>query len=183
LRKIGVNIVNLLARSQKKAIENEIRFKLAFVVFVLIVFWASIFLVLEYSMILYLKIQIPALESSIETGKGTEASKDVRLVESDIESLNNMLSKIGLIQKGGIQNLPKLLKRIGEITPAGADLDQVIFSVNSISLAGIADFRSDVLEFKEMLENEDFCDNLNAPIVPLKEQDVKFTFNCSRLSK
>lgn len=172
--------MNLLPKHQKELIEKEMKFKLLFGFFSMFTFWLAIFAVLEYAMVLYVKVQIPATNEKIEREKSTEASKMTGSIEEEIKFFNNTLSRVSIIQSSGDTRLPQILIRIGEIMPEGARLEKLSFSVGNIALTGHADKRSDILELKGKLEKEYFCSKLTAPVVPLREEDVRFSFSCDK---
>lgn len=170
--------MNLLPRYQKEVLQKEVTFRFLLALFSMLVFWIAVFAILEYAMVLYVKVQIPAIDERIASGKGTEASKSAKTAEEEIKFLNNILERISVIQSLDNSKLPRSLVRLGEVMPEGARLEKFSFSSGRFSLNGHADKRSQILELKAKLENEDFCKNLTAPIIPLKEYDVDFGFSC-----
>lgn len=170
--------MNLLSKRQKELLHKEVRFKFLVALFSMLTFLVAIFAVLEYAMVLYVKVQMPAIDERIASAKATETSKSVKTGEEEIKILNDMLERINLIEDLGNSLLPRTLILIGEIMPEGGRLEKFSFSGYNISLSGHADKRLDILELKTRLEKEDFCKNLTAPIIPLKEEDVDFSFGC-----
>jgi hypothetical protein len=169
--------MNLLPPYQKKAIEAEIITKFSVVVLGIVGFLALFFLVLLYNSFLYINLQTPSLERRLEMEKATQKANTLESVEGEIARLNDVLLRIAKIRSRGSLNFPYILRLIGNIVPAGAELRSIVFQKENISISGHADERAQVLTIKEKLEKEEIFTNVNSPLSNIvKERDINFNF-------
>jgi len=170
--------MNLLSLQQKEIIRKEILFKFYFVLLTVFSFWAAVFLILIYSINLYLKIQIPALEGRIAIEKSSEKAAAYGVVEQEITELNAGLFAIDRIRSKDFQETGKILRKVSSVVSEGISFTNLSYQGDVLTISGHADTRDRALVLKSALETDSLCARLQSP-VPVKELDVSFTFVCS----
>lgn len=149
--------------------------------FALVAFFAGIFLVFTYNIVLYLAVQLPPLAERFAQESNRETSKALLAVEEEFNELNRALLQIEKARKMRSPDLPKVLRTIGDLVPAGAKLRSISFQGEVLNIVGHAETRAQALTLKENLEKDSICANLRSPIF-VKEKDVVFTFTCTLYS-
>jgi len=171
--------MNLLPQYQKDAIRKDILVRFFFVVEGVIFFWALIFLVLPYNVVLYLNIQTAALEERFAAESLNEISQALSSAETEINELNEVLSQIQKIRNRNTVNLPDTLRKVGEFVPAGISFRNLSFRGRLMTITGDADTREHALLLKEDLEKDSICANLSSSPAIFKEKNIAFTFTCT----
>ncbi|MFY9457912.1 MAG: PilN domain-containing protein [Candidatus Spechtbacterales bacterium] len=172
--------MNLLPPYQREIIHEEIITRLLFVVGGIMFFLSLIFLVLMYNVLLYINLQIPALEGRLVAEQKTQKANLVELVEGDIGELNSALVSIDKIRKKESFNFPYILRVIGSLMPEGTQMKSITYQGGNLAISGHADERSGVLKLKENLEKAKVFKNINSPLSNIiKERDIVFSFNFS----
>lgn len=146
--------------------------------FALIAFFAAIFLVFTYNIVLYLTVQLPSLEERLAQESKTEASKVLLTVEEEFNELNRVLVQIEKVRAMRSPDVSATLRTMGNLVPAGVKFRSISFQGEVLNIAGHAETRTQALILKENLEKSSICVNLRSPIL-VKEKDVDFTFICT----
>ena len=170
--------MNLLPPAQKEVIHKEMLFKFYFAALATFSFLGIVFLVLLYSINLYLSIQIPALEKRIEIEKSSETSRAYGTVEQKIAELNASLAQIDVIRGKGFVDAGAILRKAGAMLPEGAYFTTLSYQGDVLSIAGRADTREQALSLKEALEKDSICVSLTSPLL-VRQINVDFTFVCN----
>jgi len=172
--------MNLLPPQEREKIHADTMTRLFFVAGGILVFWAGIFLVLLYNSILFLNLQIPAIEAQLQAEQSTQKATVVQDVESEIGELNEVLVKIEKIRQRKNFNFPYILRVIGSVVPEGSELRSITFQRGNMAIQGHADERTKVLEIESKLKEADVFKDVNSPLSNIvKERDVSFIFNFS----
>lgn len=170
--------MNLLPKQQKDAITEDILTRFFALALVFLAFFAVIFLVFSYNIVLYLKVQVPALKERFEQESKTETSKTLLSIEEEFNELNKVLTQIQKARDKRSPNFPKVLRDIGELVPVGVKFRGLSFQGEALNITGHAEARTQALTFKANLEKDSICKNLHSPIL-VKEKDLDFTFTCT----
>ena len=170
--------MNLLSHKQKDVIRKDVFSRLLFVFLGIVFLSAMVFLVLAYNSVLYLELQIPAIEERLRIEQETQKANIVMEVESDIEDLNDILLTIDKIRKKESFNFPYILRVLGRMAPEGVVFRTITFRGENIGIQGHAEGRAGVLALKKNLEEEPLFTNIFSPLSNIvKERDINFTFN------
>ena len=170
--------MNLLSHKQKDVIRKDVFSRLLFVFLGIVFLSAMVFLVLAYNSVLYLELQIPAIEERLRIEQETQKANIVMEVESDIEDLNDILLTIDKIRKKESFNFPYILRVLGRMAPEGVVFRTITFRGENIGIQGHAEGREGVLALKKNLEEEPLFTNIFSPLSNIvKERDINFTFN------
>lgn len=172
--------MNLLSHKQKNAIQRDVFNRFLFVFLGIAFLWAMVFLVLAYNSVLYLELQIPAVQERLRVEQETQKANIVMEVESGIKDLNKVLLTIDTIRKKESFNFPYILRVLGRMAPEGVVFRTITFRGKGIGIQGHAERRAGVLALKKSLEEEPIFTNIVSPLSNIvKEQDINFTFNFS----
>jgi len=170
--------MNLLPPSQKEVISKEMLFKFYFAVMAIFSLWGIVFLVLLYSINLYLGIQIPAFEKRLEIEKLSQKALAYGTVEQEIAELNASLAQIDAIRGKGFVDAGAILRKAGAMLPEGAYFTTLSYQGDVLSIVGRADTREQALRLKEALEKDSICVSLTSPLL-VRQINVDFTFVCN----
>ena len=172
--------MNLLPLQQKDAIYKDVLARFFSVALLIVAFWILIFFVLAYNAVFYLNLQIPAIEERLNAESETQKANIVQSVENDISELNEALLRIEIIRKKEAFNFPYILRLVGGAVPGGANLRNITFQSEMMTISGHADERAQVLELEDMLKQEPIFKDLDSPLSNIvKERDINFTFSFS----
>ena len=172
--------MNLLPPKQKDVVQRDVFNRFLFMFLGIAFLWAMVFLVLAYNSVLYLELQIPAIQERLRAEQETQKANSVMKVESDIKDLNEVLLTIDKIRKKESFNFPYILRVLGRMAPEGVVFRTITFRGEDIGIQGHAERRAGVLTLKKNLEEEPIFTNIVSPLSNIiKEQDIDFTFNFS----
>jgi hypothetical protein len=170
--------MNLLPPQQKDEVYRDILMRFFPPAFALVAFFAAVFLVFTYNVILYLKVQLPPLTERFEQETKTETSKELLAVEEEFNELNRALLQIQKIRQTRSPDVPEVLRRVANLIPDGAEFKSISFQGEVLNITGHAKTRAQALALKENFEKDSICANIRSPIF-VKEKDVDFTFTCA----
>lgn len=171
-------MINLLPPAEREKVYSELLKKQinVFGLFMALIFFGSAFFILNTYV--FLKIQTKELKHSLNLEEIKTETKEVKMLEGDIENLN---VKLLAYQKFIMEKKPVLdvFIKIKDIIPSGIQLDALLFdgSTNKIILSGIAGSRDDVIDMESNIRNSNFFEKLESPLSNfLDKSDSKFKF-------
>ncbi len=170
--------MNLLPQQQKDEIYRDILMRFFPPAFALVAFFAVIFLVFTYNIVLYLTVQLPPLEERFAQESKTETSKELLAVEEEFNKLNRALLQIQKARMARSPDVSGVLRALGRLVPGGAKFKSISFQGEVLNITGHAETRAQALTLKENLEKGSICTNVRSPIF-VKEKDIALTFTCT----
>lgn len=169
-------MINLLPPQQKKEIEKEEKFKLVFILGLLIlVFFLFVALIL-FSIQIYLSGRLLSQNIIFEAAQKRFEIPEIQDFQREIIALNQNIQKLDSFYQNQIE-LTKILERISQIVPPGVYLTNFSWQkeTSEIKILGFAPSREDLFKLKENLEGTDYFFSINFPPANwLKPKDIDF---------
>lgn len=173
---ISDNMINLLPPQQKKEIEKEEKFKLVFILGLLIlVFFLFVALIL-FSIQIYLSGRLLSQNIIFEAAQKRFEIPEIQDFQREIIALNQNIQELDSFYQNQIE-LTKILERISQIVPPGVYLTNFSWQkeTSEIKILGFAPSREDLFKLKENLEGTDYFFSINFPPANwLKPKDIDF---------
>jgi Tfp pilus assembly protein PilN len=171
-------MINLLPPDEREKVYSEL-FRRQISVFgmflALIFFGSAVFILNTY---VFLKIQSRELKHSLSLEEIKSETKEVKVLEDEIENLNVKLLSYEKFKTEKVFVLD-VFSKIEDMIPSGVHLNSLTFdeNANKIILSGISESRDDVIEMENRIKNSGFFENLESPLSNfLDKSGSKFTF-------
>ncbi len=166
-----MNEINLLPGRLKESITNK---KKVLIVAIAAIMMASIALFLAtYQFFQHQDLKYERMRLEIEKSAIEKMIYGVRYqgIRDEILVLNNEINELTVIDKG-LFSLPNTLQDVLDLIPKGIELKVLDFKDEglSISIAGIAKTRNQLLEIQNNFENAEFIEEVFAPISNFDEE-------------
>lgn len=168
--------LNLLPLQQKKELIYEKYRRLVVFSGVILFVQLLIFSILLLNVYFFLTIQMDGLNRIIEAEKLTVTAKKSQELEQDVKRLKQRFETMASL-KDKIFAITPALENLSGLIPQGIQLKTISIKrdLMQIQLGGWASKRSDLLEFKSVLEASPEFSEINLPInLLLRQQDIDF---------
>ena len=118
---------------------------------------------------IFIQSSIRENEAQVDQLKNQLSSSNNQALEKEVASLNTQIRNIKAINQQHFY-WSKALAELGNLTPIGCHLDSVTFSrsTGEVKVDGIADTRTEVIDFWSNVKNSDYFNNINFPLTNLE---------------
>jgi hypothetical protein len=131
----------------------------------------AIFMAMLISINYILEINLSfASGSSNESEKSNNQYAEIKKYDAEIKDMNSGVLEIEKIQKGQLR-WSAFFQKLNNRVPGGIELESLATKSYSISLAGKAPARDELISFKENLEKEECFTDVNLPLSNLVSKE------------
>ena len=167
----GVNItLNLIPPEKKEEITKNKRFKSAVKVEIILTIIFIVFLAALFSFKYILNLNLSSLSSAYQKEGDSPQFVKIKDFDEKFGKLNSQVGEVLSAKRDQLYWTDLFVKLNGVIFP-GIKIDSFSTQDYLATLKGTAESRSDLILFKEKLENEQCFSNINLPISDLVNKD------------
>lgn len=175
-------MINLLPPEEKDILKMEEKYRLAFILGVLVLFFLVAFSLVMLSVKIYLNGEVEGYKILVDYEQQKSATTEAQNIEKEINSINRKLAGLSSFYQQQ-PRITELLEEISNIIPQGIYLTSLSLDPNQdkqgrfkVSLTGHSENRDVLLDFKNSLESESGFQGIYFPPSNwVKAEDINFS--------